>query len=302
MRRVDKSILTHAHSDHAKRVSSTYLSSKDSELLLKTRLGEDISLQTIDYNNPLKINGVTVTFIPAGHILGSSQIKVEGKSGITVFTGDYAILENPTCSPFESVKCDTFITESTFALPIYKWENPESVFQEINKWWRENTLENKTSILFCYSLGKAQRVLSGLDESIGTIFTHTTVEKLNYCYRKTGVSLPKTTILNNNIQKSEYRGSMIIAPQSALSENWVLNTDEISTGYASGWMHLKAFRKRSNVDRGFVLSDHADFNGLNYAVQSSGASKIMVTHGFTSQYVRYLNELGINAEELSTDF
>lgn len=263
-------------------------------------MGGDISLQTVEYNTPLKINGVTVTFVPAGHVLGSSQIKVEGKSGVTVFTGDYATLENPTCAPFEPVRCNTFITESTFALPIYKWENPEIVFFEINEWWKKNASENKTSILFCYSLGKAQRVLSGLDENNGKIFTHKTVEHLNYCYRKSGVKLPETMMLDNNILKSDLKGSIVIAPQSALTESWVLKTENISTGFASGWMHLRGFRKRNNIDRGFVLSDHADFDGLNYAVKSSGASKILVTHGFTSQYVRYLNDSGFDAQELNT--
>lgn len=299
---VEKAVVTHAHADHAYRGSRNYLVAKEGENLARIRLDPESTITGQPYGEPLVINGVTVSFHPAGHILGSSQVRIEYKGETWVVSGDYKLTPDATCAPFEAVRCNYFITEATFGLPIYRWPDPSEVFGEMSDWWRRNQDRGKASVIFAYSLGKAQRVLNGVDRSIGPIFTHGAVERLTEAYRESGIDLPSTTYAGNVTNKKEFAGSLIVAPPSAQASTWLRRFGPQSTGFASGWMMVRGARRQRAIDRGFVLSDHADWPELLTAIKSAEADTVYVTHGFSEEVVRYLNETGIHAEELKTKF
>lgn len=301
-RPVDRAILTHAHSDHAYRGSKHYLVATPGEHLARIRLDPDATIETLDHGKPVDNNGVRVSFHPAGHILGSAQVRIEYKGEVWVVSGDYKLTPDPTCEPFEPVRCHKFITEATFGLPIYRWPPPEQVLGEISDWWRRNQQRGKASVLFAYSLGKAQRVLGGIDRSIGTIYTHGAVERLTQAYRDANIDLAPTVYAGTVTNKKEFIGSLVIGPPSAQASPWLRKFGAASTGFASGWMMVRGARRQRAVDRGFVLSDHADWPELNTAIKATGAETVYVTHGFAPEVVRWLNENGMNAIELKTKF
>lgn len=300
---VAKAVVTHAHADHTYRGNQSYLVPKEGELISRIRIGDEAKIETLPYRKKLDINGVTFSFHPAGHILGSAQVRVEHKGEIWVISGDYKLTPDATCAPFEPVKCHHFITEATFGLPIYRWAKTEFTFEEINDWWRRNRERGKASVLFAYSLGKAQRIMNGIDRSIGPIFTHGAVERLTEAYRQSGVDLPETTYAGSVTDKKQFYGSLVIAPPSAQQMlGWLKRFGPQSTGFASGWMMVRGARRQRAVDRGFVLSDHADWPELITAIESAEAETVYVTHGFSPEVVRWLNENGTNAVELKTQF
>lgn len=300
---VDRAVVTHAHADHAYRGSKNYLVAAEGERLARIRLDPESTITGQKYGVVNEINGVKVSFHPAGHILGSAQVRLEYKGEIWVVSGDYKLTPDATCAAFEPVKCSHFITEATFGLPIYRWPPPVQVFAEIDDWWRRNQELGKASLIFAYSLGKAQRILNGIDGSIGRIFTHGAVERLTEAYREEGVDLPATTYIGDVINKKDFAGSLIIAPPSAqMMPRWMSRFGSVSTGFASGWMMIRGARRRRAVDRGFVLSDHADWPELQTAIASAEADTILVTHGSSVELVRWLNENGMNAVPLKTKF
>jgi putative mRNA 3-end processing factor len=301
-RPVDKAVITHAHSDHAYRGNKSYFVAKEGMELARARLDPDAKIASQGYGKVRDIFGVKVSFHPAGHILGSSQVRIEYKGEVWVISGDYKITPDPTCAAFEPVKCNYFITEATFGLPIYRWPAPEQVFEEVNGWWRRNIERGKASVIFAYSLGKAQRVLNGVDRSIGPIFTHGAVERLTGVYRRAGIDLPPTTYAGNVTNKKEFAGSLIVAPPSAQASTWLRRFGPQSTGFASGWMMVRGARRQRAIDRGFVLSDHADWPELQTAIRATQADTVYVTHGFAQEMVRWLNENGMNALPLKTQF
>lgn len=300
---VRQAVVTHAHADHSYRGNEKYLVPKAGELISKIRIGDEPVIETLPYRKTLSIDGVKVSFHPAGHILGSAQVRVEYKGEVWVISGDYKLMPDATCEPFEPVKCHHFVTEATFGLPIYRWQKTEEIFEEINVWWRRNQEKGKASVIFAYSLGKAQRIMNGIDRSIGSIFTHGAVERLTEAYRESGVDLPKTTYVGSVENKKEFAGSLIVAPPSAQqSLGWLRRFGPHSTGFASGWMAVRGARRQRAVDRGFVLSDHADWPELISAISSAEAETVYVTHGFSPEVVRWLNENGQHAVELKTKF
>jgi putative mRNA 3-end processing factor len=299
---VKKAVLTHAHADHTYQGSENYLVPEEGKLLSRIRLGDEASISTSKYGETTVINGVKVSFHPAGHVLGSSQIRVEYKGEIWVASGDYKLMPDATCAPFEPVRCHHFITEATFGLPIYRWQPTDLVFEEINDWWIKNRENGKVSVIFAYSLGKAQRIMNGIDRSIGKIFTHGAVERLTAAYRESGVDLPETKYVGGVEDKKEFAGSLIVAPPGAAGSHWLRRFGEHSTGFASGWMLVRGARRRKAVDRGFVLSDHADWSELQTAIQGAESETVYVTHGFVPELVRWLNETGINAVALKTEY
>jgi putative mRNA 3-end processing factor len=299
---VGRAITTHAHSDHARWGSKHYLAHKDSAAVMKLRLGQDISLQTLGYNEPLTINGVKVSLHPAGHIPGSAQVRVEKDGEVWVVSGDYKVEPDGFSQAFEPVPCHTFITESTFGLPVYHWQAQELVFQDINKWWLENQAVGKVSVLCGYSLGKAQRIVKNTDLNIGKVFSHGAIFNVNETLREAGFDLPYLPKVGSEFSKKDYQGALIIAPPSVGGTTWLKRFGPHSLAVCSGWMQIRGNARRRNVDRGFVLSDHADWEGLLYAVKATGAEKVFVTHGFTSIFSRYLNEIGIQAAEVKTEF
>ena len=297
---VPKALVTHGHSDHARRGSKSYLATHSSVPIIKHRLG-NINIQGIGYGEVIKINGVSISYHPAGHIIGSAQIRLEYKGEVWVVSGDYKVEDDGISEPFESVRCNHFVTESTFGLPVYKWEKQSKVFQQINEWWKRNKEEGKVNFLTAYSLGKAQRLIHNVDHSIGKIFTHPSIEKTNEVIRNHGIELYETTLMDMNLPFDTYRGALIISPGSGIN-NFSENQHDISVASASGWMAMKRTRRRFTSDRGFVLSDHADWDGLNSAIKASGAENIYVTHGYTEILSQWLNEEGYNAQIVKTEF
>ncbi len=298
---VDKALITHAHADHARAGHGSYLCHRDTAPVMKYRLGADIQVQTLEYRYSVKMNGVSFSFHPAGHIPGSAQIRVEYKGEIWVVSGDYKTEDDGLSTPFEPVKCHHFITESTFGLPVYTWDKQEDIFESINAWWRQNQAEGKVSVIAGYSLGKAQRVLRGIDASIGKIFTHGAVENTNEVLRSQGIELPETVRVTPEQKKSDYKGGMVVCPPSAIGSAWMRKFSPYSTGFCSGWMRLRGARRRRAMDRGFILSDHADWPGLNHAVKETGAENVYVTHGYKDTFARWLREsLYLNAQPVDT--
>ena len=294
--RVDRALVTHAHSDHARPGHAHYLVSQSCLPLLKLRLGADISAEGIPFGEKRKIGGAVVSFHPAGHILGSSQIRVEVGGRVWVVSGDYKPQPDRSCEAFELVKCDVFVSECTFGLPVYRWEPEEVIHQQINQWWRGNAETGRPSMLFAYSLGKAQRVLAGLDPSIGPIFAHGAVHPFLPVYRESGVSFPD--VKKTKEGGGDWAGSIIVAPPAVEDAGWTRRFKGASRAFASGWMAVRGARRRRNLDRGFVLSDHADWAGLLEVIEGTGAEMIKLTHGDGDPLARYLQERGIGASVL----
>jgi len=299
---VKKAVLTHAHADHTYRGNQDYLVPEEGKRLSRIRLGDEARISTQKYGAAADINGVKVSFHPAGHVLGSAQVRVEYKGEIWVISGDYKLMPDATCTAFEPVKCHHFITEATFGLPIYRWQPTEFIFEEINDWWRRNREKEKVSVIFAYSLGKSQRIMNGIDRTIGRIFTHGAVERLTQAYRESGVDLPETKYVGAVENRKEFAGSLIVAPPSSHGSTWLRKFGVYSTGFASGWMIVRGARRRKAVDRGFVLSDHADWTELQTAIRGAEAETVYVTHGFIPELVRWLNENDINAKPLKTQY
>ena len=299
---VERAVLTHAHADHTYRGSTNYLVSKEGERLFRTRLYDEGNIETLPYGKSTTINGVKVSLHPAGHVLGSAQVRVEYKGEVWVASGDYKLTPDPTCAAFEPVKCHAFITEATFGLPIYRWTKPEILFEEVNEWWRGNVEKGKATVIFAYSLGKAQRIMKSVDASIGKIYTHGAVERLTKDYREMGVELPETKYVGDVENKKDFAGSLIIAPPSAQDSPWTKRFGAQSNGFASGWMRIRGARRRRAVDRGIILSDHADWDELLTAINATEAEQIWVTHGSIETLVKYLKSIGKDARPLETKF
>ncbi len=305
-RPVDRAVITHAHGDHARMGNAHYLASQQSEGVLRSRLGDDINLQTLPYGEVIEHHGVRLSLHPAGHVLGSSEVRLEHDGRVWVASGDYFVCgrgdANNTCVPFEPVRCDCFITESTFGLPIYRWCPQREVFDDINAWWQANAEAGRASLLMGYSFGKAQRILAGVDASIGPIVVHGAIETINRAYRAAGVALPPTLYFNDVTDKGLLKGALVVAPPSVLGSAWVRRFGDPSDAFASGWMQLRGARRRRGVDRGFVLSDHADWPGLQRAIEATGAQRVIVTHGYEAVMVRWLQEQGLQAGAFHTEY
>ena len=299
-RGVKKAIITHGHSDHARWGSKSYITQIDNVPILKHRLG-DISVTGKKYGDKFQINGVTFSFHPAGHVPGSSQIRVEYRGEVWVFTGDFKTQDDKISTPYESVKCNTFITECTFGLPVYKWQEPKIVHGEINRWWAKNKSNGVTSLLLGYSLGKIQRLLKNLDPETGKIFTHGATEKMTEVLRAK-IDFPKTNLITRDTIKKEIEGNLVLAPPAVLGSAWSRKLGITSSGYASGWMAIRGARRRRAVDRSFVLSDHADWEGLLSAIYSTECENVITTHGYTDIFAKYLNEKGLNAMSEKTEY
>jgi putative mRNA 3-end processing factor len=305
-RPVERAVITHAHADHARRGHGAYLATAVSQRVLRARLGA-IALQGLAYGEAVHIGAVRVSLHPAGHVLGSAQVRVEHRGRVWVASGDYFVSGhtddvNSTCEPFEPVRCDCFITESTFGLPIYRWRPQSEVMADIDAWWAANAQAGKASLLLGYSFGKAQRMLAGVDADIGPIVVHGAVEPLNQAYREAGVSLPPTRLLEQVSDCSQLRRALVVAPPSVLGSAWVRRFGDFSDAFASGWMQLRGARRRHGVDRGFVLSDHADWPGLQRAIAATGAGRVIVTHGYEAVMVRWLRQQGLQAGSFNTPY
>jgi putative mRNA 3-end processing factor len=299
---VERAVITHAHADHLRPGSKQYLGTRAGEALLRARVGQEGLIEAVEYGAPVDMGGVRVSLHPAGHILGSAQARIEYRGEVWVVSGDYKLAADATCPPFEPVRCHTFVTESTFGLPIFQWPEQNEVLAEINGWWRGNQQAGKASVLFAYPLGKTQRVLAGVDRSLGPIYTHGAAEAFNRLYRECGIALPPTEYAKAATPKTDWSRGLILAPPMPKTSPWLRRFGDFSTGLASGWMRIRGTRRRQSIDRGFVLSDHADWSGLLTAIRSSGAGRVWVTHGYRAQLARWLEENSLEAHAVDTQY
>lgn len=300
-RPVPKAIITHAHADHSRSGMKDYLAHHHSLPVMRWRLG-DISAQGIDYGETINLNGVEVSLHPAGHIPGSAQVRLAFGGEIWVVSGDYKLEDDGLSAPFEPVPCTHFITESTFGLPVYRWHPQQEVMNDINRWWEANVKEGLCSVVLCYALGKAQRILQHLDASTGPIYVHGAIHNTNRMLEESGYAFTPSAYLDGSVTKADLRGAMVLAPPSALGSPWMKRLSPYKVATASGWMSLRGARRRRNVDQGFILSDHADWEGLNQAVAATGAENIYVTHGYTEVFSTWLRQKGLNAQTVRTEY
>jgi putative mRNA 3-end processing factor len=296
---VDDAVITHAHADHAYWGHKNYLAHHLSKEVLYYRLGE-INLRTVEYGETVTKNGVQISMYPAGHVIGSAQIRVEHKGVVWVVSGDYKTDDDGISTPFEPVKCHHFISECTFGMPVYSWKPQAEIFTDVNNWWRTNVDNGVVTVIVGYSLGKAQRILQNLDLSIGKVYTHGVIENTNEALRRNGVILNPTERITAESSKEEVRKGIILAPPSSVGTPWMRKFGPYSFGYCSGWMALRGAKRRRAADRGFIMSDHADWNGLVSAIDATGCECVYLTHGYTASFTRYLNEIGFNAREVHT--
>jgi putative mRNA 3-end processing factor len=299
---VARAILTHSHSDHARPGSARYLTSSDGVRLAAERLGAEAVIDGVAYGEELNLNGVRVSLHPAGHILGSAQIRLEHAGQVYVVSGDYKTQPDRTCARFEPLRCHTFLTESTFGLPIYRWHDEAEVFDDLHAWWRRNQEQGRTSLLYAYSLGKAQRILAGLDAAIGPILVHGAIDRFLPHYEAAGIQLPPTERATNDNARASRGRALVLAPLSAAGTPWLRKLGPLSAAMASGWMQIRGMRRRRALDAGFPLSDHADWEGLLGAIAATGAQEVFVTHGYSDVLARWLNERGIRASVVQTAY
>ncbi|GGH30326.1 putative mRNA 3-end processing factor [Cribrihabitans marinus] len=298
-RPVDRALITHGHADHARPGHARYLATAQAAPILRHRLGE-IDLQTVEYGAITTLGDARVSFHPAGHVPGSAQIRVEQAGEVWVVSGDYKTEPDGLSEPFEPVRAEVFVTESTFGLPVFRWPEQANVADQLNTWWRDSVAAGRTPVLGAYSLGKAQRLLTLLDD--GPILTHGAIEGATQILRDQGYSLPPTIPVTPETNPKEHPGALVLAPPSALGSAWARRFGRVSAGFASGWMALRGIRRRRAMDRGFVVSDHADWDGLNLAIRETGADRVFVTHGYTEVFARWLEHCGLDAQVVPTEF
>ena len=297
---VDRAVITHAHSDHARWGMKKYLCSEDGADVLRIRVGDEANIEKLPYGETLNLNNIKISLHPAGHILGSVQVRIEREGEVWVASGDYKTEPDPTCKAFELVRCHTFITESTFGLPIYRWLPEETVKKQIHDWWRANQEAGKASVLEGYSLGKAQRALAGLDPNQGPIYLHGAVKTMTDAYRRERIQLPPTKIVGEAPKGFDWSQAIIVAPPGAHATPWGRKFGEQSTAFLSGWMRIRGTRRRKAVDRGFVMSDHVDWPALLATVEATGCESVWVTHGYTAVVSRYFQEKGLDSRVMPT--
>jgi putative mRNA 3-end processing factor len=298
---VDRALITHAHGDHARAGSRAYLCTESTKRLLERRLGPESTVETVPYRTAITLGSVRVSFHPAGHILGSAQIRLDGPEGVWVVAGDYKRAADPTCTPFELVPCDVFVTESTFGLPIYRWDPTPAIVADIVDWWDENRSHSRTSVLFCYTIGKVQRILAELAAVTDRpAFVHGMMLPAIDVYRDAGVAMLPVSSATEQPRGTKFGGELVLAPLSARGTTWMRRLGEHSDAFASGLMRVRGVRRQRAFDRGFVLSDHADWPALLQTISETGAGRIYATHGHAEPLARFLRAAGLDATVLRT--
>jgi putative mRNA 3-end processing factor len=298
---VERAVITHAHGDHARFGSQAYLCADPSRTLLQRRFGAGATIESRPYGDSVTMGDVRVSFHPAGHILGSAQIRIESSDGVWVVAGDFKRAPDPTCAPFEPVACGTFVTESTFGLPIYRWDPASVVINEILEWWDDNRRNNRSSVLFCYSIGKVQRILAELAAVTDRrAFVHGMMLPMIDAYREAGIRMLEVSSATEQPRGTKFAGELVLAPLSARGTPWMRRLGDHSDAFASGLMRVRGVRRQRAFDRGFVLSDHADWPALLQTLTETSASQILATHGHAEPLAHHLRDQGYDAGTLRT--
>jgi putative mRNA 3-end processing factor len=296
---VARAIVTHGHADHARSGCGHYWGAAPGLTLLRERIGYGAGITPLDYGQVVEFGGARVSLHPAGHVLGSAQVRIEHQGQVWVVSGDYKREADPTCAPFEVVPCDVFVTEATFAQPAYRWPDPAEVAREIHAWWRQCQADGVAAVLFCYALGKAQRILAELmrhtDE---TVYLHASMTRLVKLYRQAGVAMLPTQSVGDQPKFFDWRGRLLLAPPGAGGTPWMRRFRPCATGFASGWMCVR----RQAYDRGFVLSDHADWPSLLRTIEQTGARRVLALHGNSDALITLLRERGLEATAIRTGY
>ena len=302
-RPVPRAVITHGHGDHARSGMGEYHGTHAGLPILQWRLGAEGAYRSYEYGETFVLGGARVSLHSAGHVLGSAQVRVERDGEIWVASGDYTTHPNPTCTPFEPVTCHTFISESTFGLPVYRWPDTSEVARDIVAWRDRCGERGEAAVLYCYALGKAQRVLAELAAHTDRpAWLHGAVASGVDVYRRSGIAMLDTRPVSESEPGHSFAGELVIAPPSAAGSAWLRRFRRAQQGFASGWMRIRGNRRRRNYDRGFVVSDHADWPDLIRTVRETGAKRVIATHGNTDAIIRALNESGIAAEAFRTDY
>jgi len=294
-------VITHGHADHARWGMKKYLCHHFTKPILYQRIGMDIECQSVEYGEVININGVKLSLHPAGHIIGSAQIRLEYKGYVVVISGDYKVQDDGLSTPFELVKCNEFVTESTFGLPIYNWLEVPDLNKKLQNWVLKNKENNKTSVFIGYSLGKAQRIMKAV-EDLGKIYVHYSIGKLNEAFETVGIDLPDYAIADFRERPKEMEHEIVIVPPALLDSNIIKKIPDPATAICSGWMQVRGARRWRSADAGFAMSDHADWKGLLQTVKATEAELVHVTHGQTEVFSKYLNEIGVKADVVETLF
>jgi putative mRNA 3-end processing factor len=298
---VDRAVITHAHGDHARPGCAAYLCAAPCAPLLRRRFGTDARVEPLPYAAPVTMGSVRVSLHPAGHVLGSAQVRLEGPGGTWVVSGDYKRSADPTCPGFEPLRCDTFITESTFGLPIYRWDSTADVIGQIETWWSSNAEAGRTSVLFCYTLGKAQRLLAELARVTDrAVYVHGMMQPMIDAYREAGITMLPVKIATDRPRGASFAGELVLAPLSARGTPWMRRLGDVSDAFASGLMRVRGVRRQRAYDRGFVLSDHADWPALLDTIAETGARRVLASHGHAEALARYLGGQGIESGVIRT--
>lgn len=306
-RPVPFAVVTHAHMDHARPGCGRYLAPASSLPFLRLRLGEDAVIDTLREGEVARLGGLEVSFHPAGHVRGSAQVRIASEDAVWAVSGDYKRAPDPTAAPFEVIEADVFVTEATFALPIYRWPTTASVVEEIVDWWRGAREAGRTAVLFCYAFGKAQRLLAELAaveprrvDPGRHVWLHGAMLALTEAYRADGVEMIATRAVADAPKDQDWSGALVLAPPSARATPWMRRFGRATTGFASGWMQVRGRRRWRGVDRGFILSDHADWPALLDTIAATNARRVLTTHGFAEPLARHLREAGIDSRAIRT--
>ncbi len=297
LKAVPRAIITHAHADHARSGAGEYFCAHAGLAVLAHRVGQTEGLQAVDYGEPFDLGATRITLFPAGHILGSATVRIESDQGSWGVSGDFKRAPDPTCAAFEPFACDVWLSECTFGLPVYRWPSTETVIADILDWWRGCRAAGRPAVLFCYALGKAQRVLAELHgRAEGPVWLHGAMQPLTDCYRDQGITLIDTRPVSEAPKAHRFAGELIMAPPSAAGSPWMRRFPKHSSGFVSGWMRIRGHRRRRGYDRGFVLSDHADWPALIDTVADMGARRVITIHGNGEALAGYLRERGLAAD------
>ena len=300
-RPVKLAVITHGHADHARPGMEQYICHNITVPILRSRYYVQDNVRGLAYGESITINNVKISLHPAGHIIGSAQVRLEYKGEIIVISGDYKVQDDGLATPFEPVKCHTFITESTFGLPIYNWDPVATINQQMQQWVLDNQSKQKTSVFIGYSLGKAQRIMQALG-GVAPIYVHYSIAKLNQAYESVGIKLPDYHIVDFREDVKHLNQQIVILPPSLADSNVIKKVPNRAEAYCSGWMQVRGAKRWRSADAGFAISDHADWGGLLSAIKATEAEMVYVTHGQTAVFAKYLNELGIAAAEVKTEF